>query len=1128
MSLTALFKALMRKHFTTKTWLIMKLMMLFTLIACIQAAASGNAQTVSISGKNLTLESVFKEIRNQANYEFVYKTKMLEKASRVDLDVQNATVESVLQICFANQPITYTIIDKTIIIKAKPKPTTADLSTKALEKVEASAKVNPIDISGRVTDTDGNPLEGATVIVKGTNITTTTNSNGEFQLTGISENATLEISYVGYETYTVAVNNKTSIVASLKLKPDNLNEVIIKKGYYDEKQRFTLGNSVHIGKEAFEQSPVQNPLLAIQGRATGIEITQKTGMNGGGVKVRIQGQNSLRSDALEPLIIIDGVPYPSQFIQAFETVTQGGSPLNHINPNDIESIDILKDADATALYGSRAANGAIIITTKRGKTGKNKLSINLQQGWGKVTRRADMMNTRQYLDMRYEAYKNDRISIGTLSPDFSNHDITIWDTTRYTDWQKTLIGGTAQYTNVNASLSGGTSAIQYLIGGTYNRQTTVFPGDFDDKAGTLHFNINSVSTNQRLKVQLTGSYSYNQNHLPGVDLTEQAILLEPNAPELFNTNGTLNWKPDAAGNSTFVNPLAYTQSSEYNNSTKNLVSNFNVKYRILPGLDFTSSFGYTNTQSEFWLPTRLETYRPEIRASQQRTATFGNRNLNSWIIEPQLQYAGKLSKGKIEAFIGTSIQKSNFNYLGIVGSGFPTDLLMKTLNAASSTTIQINTSYTNRFNALFGRFGYIWDDKFLINLTARRDGSNSFGDENRFHNFGSIAAGWIFSEEKWIQQSLPFLSFGKLRSSYGTTGNDQIPPFSYLSNYDISNPTILYQNSIGLNPRNIPNPDLQWESTRKWQAGLDLGFIKDRISVGATYVRNRSNNQLVAFVVPTVTGFSNYTKNFPATIQNTSWEVTLNTVNLKSSNISWKTSINLTIPKNKLISFPGIELTAYASQTDGIIIGQPLGTGKVYQFAGVNPSNGRYLVIDKSGHPNTSTTFADRSVFISGLTKYYGGVVNSISYKGLQLEFLVQFVRKKGPRDLFWYNGTRYPGEFIRGQSNQSVAVLNHWQKPGDNEIIGRFSTSSLLTSITSSDAYYSYDASFIRLKNVSLSWQLPVSWIQKAHLQNARLYLHAQNLVTVTKYSGLDPETMNISGLPPLRMITIGGQIEF
>jgi TonB-linked SusC/RagA family outer membrane protein len=1035
--------------------------------------------------------------------------------------------DSALSLVFRGQPLLYAVERKTVVVSSDRQ------SSDRISELFLDSTNKPVTVSGKVTDAQGQPLVGANVKIRGTNAGTVTDANGRFILKNVDANAQLEISFVGHEIQTITVSGKKLFAIVLSRRQSLLDETQV-IAYGTTTRRFATSNIGTVKAKDIEMQPVQNPLLALQGRVPGIEITQLSGLPGGGVTVRIQGRNSINS-GLDPLIVIDGVPYPSTLtnISSFENLVQGGNPLNFVNPGDIESIDILKDADATAIYGSRAANGAILITTKKGKAGNLKLSVNVQQGWGKVTRHVDMMNTRQYLDMRYEAFSNDgKVPTSNPNPPAGSNqlyapDLTIWDTTSYTDWQKVLIGGTAKYTNINASLSGGTANMQYLVGGTFNRQTTVFPGEFDDRKGSVHFNLNTTSLNQKLKLQLGGNYMIDDNHLSNVDLTSQALFTEPHAPALYNVDGTLNWAPNATGTSTWTNPLDFLLAADYNNTTKNLVANATVSYKILKGLEISSNFGYTDLRSTLYKPTRLESSPPERRGTVQRTSVFGSRAMNSWIIEPQLSYKRLLGKGKLEGLAGSTIQKSSTDMLAVVGTGFTNDLLMKNLANASTIVLQGSLSSQYKYSALFGRLNYNWDDKYILNLTVRRDGSSRFGDENKFHNFWSTGIGWLFSNEKWMRDHVSFLSFGKLRGSFGTTGNDQITDYSYLSLYSTITGVLPYQNLSSINPTRIPNPYLEWEETRKLQGGIDLGFFKDRVIINATYVYNRSSNQLIDYKIPSISGFASITKNFPATIQNTSWELVLNTTNVKRSKITWTTSINLTIPRNKLVSFPNIEATSYGSSSSEVIVGKSLGLDRVYPFAGVDPATGMYNVYKYDGTPTSSpSSTTDKISLVYPASRFYGGIQNSISYKGFQLDILFQFVRQLGQRQLY-YSGLSTPGFFSSGKSNQSVSVINHWRKPGDNSEIGRYGTTLLAFPINSSDALYSCDASYIRLKNVSLSWQLPVGWLRRIKMQGAHFYFRGQNLATITKFSGLDPESQSTGSLPPLQVWTIGTQIE-
>jgi TonB-dependent SusC/RagA subfamily outer membrane receptor len=301
-----------------------------------------------------------------------------------------------------------------------------------------------------------------------------------------------------------------------------------------------------------------------------------------------------------------------------------GNPLSFTNPSDIESIEVLKDADATAIYGSRAANGAILITTKKGKPGKTKVDLNMQTGIGQVSRKLDLLNTQQYLEMRREGVVNEGRTIVSTDYDLNG----LWDTTRYTDWQKELIGGTAHYTDLQASVSAGNENLQYLLGVGYHKETTVYPDQFSDQKGSLHFNINNISDNRRFKVQITGNYLVDDNRLPSQDLMERAVKVAPDAPSLYNVDGTLNWMPNSSGNSSWTNPLSYTLK-KYENTTYNLVSNAIFSYQILPGLDVKSSFGYTNLQSNELSTSPLSAERPENRPSGDRSAVYGNNKISS-------------------------------------------------------------------------------------------------------------------------------------------------------------------------------------------------------------------------------------------------------------------------------------------------------------------------------------------------------------------------------------------------------------------------------------------------------------------------------------------------------------------
>lgn len=1105
---------------------IMKITAFILLVCTLQVSAKGYSQSITLSEKEAPLDKVFKSIEKQTDYIFFYNVDWVKKTDKVSVEVKNMQLQQVLDLLFKNQPLAYSITGKMITVF--PKKNDAPNPNNNIKL--------PIDIHGRVIDENNKPVAGVTVTVRGTKKQTLTNENGEFTILDVSDGVVLLFSTVNMEPLEIYLKGQKEVLARLKTKTSELDEVQI-IAYGQTTKRLQTGNVNSVKGDDIRKQPVGNALLALEGRVPGLLITQNNGISGGGITVRVQGQNSIASGN-DPLYVIDGVPYYSQLpatglenvLGKSGTIGQGnvpfaGNPLSYINPADIESVDVLKDADATAIYGSRAANGAILITTRKGKSGPTRFNINGQYGWGKVARKIEMLNTSQYLAMRKEAFRNDGKPIPVRKPSAtSDYDLTIWDSLQYTDWQKELIGNTAKYINVNADVSGGTQQLQYLVGATFNKQTTVFPlpNDFSDQKGALHFNLISHSLNQRFALQFSGNYMVDKNQLPYQDLTSFAIKREPNAPSLYNNDGTLNWAPNANGTSTSVNPLATSLYTKYQNTTYNLVSNLKASYKVLADLDISTSFGFSRMTTDDFYGTPMTAIRPELRANSDRSAVYGDRKLNSWIIEPMASYKKQIGLGKIEALLGATVQQNSANGGYIVGVGYNNDEVLQDLKAASSITVGNYYITKYKYAAGFMRVNYSFNEKYIIDLTGRRDGSSRFGEGNRFHNFGAIGAAWIFSSEKIIKSLLPVLSFGKIRGSFGTTGNDQIADYGYLGLYDqVYNVDIPYQGTTGLQPIGLPNPHLQWEETKKLQIGLDLGLMRDRILFSATYARNRSSNQLLSYILPAITGFQGITQNFPATVQNTSCELVLTTINLKKRIIKWSSSVNLTIPRNKLISFPDLPNSSYANT---LVTGMPINIIKTYKYMGVSSTQGLYQVDDTHGNPTTSYPTADRNTIIDVTPRFYGGLQNSITFRNFEVDFLFQFVKQKGV-NAYYDNGSASPGRFSRGASNQPVTVLDHWQKPGDVVSIQKYSTAQINGLVYSSDAIYS-DASFIRFKNISVSWEIPQKWKKEKGLQNCRIYLQGQNLFTITKYKGLDPETRTLNTLPPLKMLTVGLQI--
>ncbi len=1119
------------KWLPPKLLLIMKLTTFILMIALAQVSAATFGQKLTYSKNGASLAEIFTAIESQTGYSVFYPEDKTDFSKKYNVNFKNTALKDVLESVLDKKSLEYRIENRNILIKEK-EPT-------FLESL--ASRWAAIDVHGRVVDSLGYGLAGASVTVKGSSLTTSTSAIGTFQLKGVDEGATLVITYIGYITREVAVNKEFNLII-LKQSSSKLDEVQV-IAYGTTTQRLSTGNVSTVKAADIEKAPVANPLLAIAGRVPGVFIQQSSGVPGSGVKVLIQGQNSI-GYGNDPFYVIDGVPYTSQLLPGLtnelgqsgagtpangytNTTPTNGNPLNFINPQDIESIDILKDADATSIYGSRAANGAIIITTKKGKAGKTDVNLNVQQGWGKITRRLPLMNTQQYLEMRKEAYSNDNKPVPTvLTP--GAYDLTFWDQNKYTDWQEVLIGGMAKYTNAIASVQGGTEKTQFRISAGYQQEGTVTPGDLRDKKASVSLSINSTSDNNRFKLQFSGSYVADDNKLSSVNsIAQDAFRFSPNTPDLRHADGSLNYQLLPNGFPSFINPLAKL-NTHYFNQTSNLIANATLSYQVIPGLELKSSFGYNKLLSNEIYGYGINHLTAAQKAFAQRTAEFNSASISSWIIEPQLTYKRNIGIGKLDGLLGSTFQQENRDRQKLRATGFTSDQAIFNIKAASTVQVDgapnavILSSY--KYNALFGRLSYNIADKYLVNFTARRDGSSRFGRENRFNNFMAVGAAWIFSGEEFIKNRLPWLSFGKIRGSYGATGNDQIGDYGYLNLYGnltdgVGNP---YQGIVALQPSgDFPNPYLQWEETTKRSVTLDLGFFKDRILINATYYKNVCGNQLLYEGLPLITGGNGVRTNMPAKLQNTGLELGLNIRAVDKGNFAWQSNVNLTVPRNKFYGYRGPD--ASRSELDG----RPLGVIKVYHYTGVDPVTGLYTVAGADSKPTSTPDPAkDMTVYIDLNPAFYGGLQNSISYKGLALDFLFQFVKQKAANPYFGSPNAGSPGFQA---VNQSVSVLNRWQQVGDQVDLQKYSTSFDINKTydlaRQSDKYYS-DASYIRLKNLSLSYALPSLWLSKLKLKSFRVYIQGQNLLTFTGYQGVDPENRTFDGLPPLKVLTAGLQI--
>ncbi|WP_292945110.1 SusC/RagA family TonB-linked outer membrane protein [Mucilaginibacter sp. 44-25] len=975
----------------------------------------------------------------------------------------------------------------------------------------ASAQINSrppnTNFTGKVIDEQGTPLPGATVKIQNESRISITDKDGKFTFTNAPRNGAVSVSFIGFQTANIPMplNFDNEFTIQLKADANSLNEVQV-IGYGTTTKRLNTGSVSTITATDIEKQPVTNILSALSGRASGVNVQTTNGLPGGDVSIQIRGKGSLTAGT-NPLYIIDGVPFASTSL-VYNTALAAGingaiSPLNSLNPNDIENISILKDADATAIYGSRGANGVVLITTKKGKSGKAKTDIILYQGISQVANLPKLLNLQDYLTIRKEAFKNDGLtpSSDPTSPSYAP-DLKVWDTNKSTDWAKYILGGTGHVTNLQANISGGNEQTTFALGTNYRTESSVLPGDNRYTRGGIHMNVQYISPDRKFNVLMSTSYTQDNNKLvnPAIALSSD-ILLPPNFP-IYDQNRKFNFLNG-------INPAASVQNTS-NIQTNNIITNAVVSYNILAGLQIKTSAGlnYLNMNQIMVNPKSAQD--PSI--SPQSSAYFGNNSTKSFIVEPQINYSLKKNKSNLDVLLGGTFQKTENKGEIIYATNFNSESQLE--NLASAATLRPSNSYIDyKYVSIFGRVTYNWDEKYLINASVRRDGSSRFGPGNQFGNFGAVGVAWIFSNEGWIKSNLSWLSFGKIRSSYGIIGNDQIADYQYLSTYKASN--YVYQNITGLTPARIANDDFHWESNKKFEIGLDIGLTGDRVLLTINRFQNRSGSQLVNYAIPFITGFDSYQANLPALIQNQGWEVEISTRNIQKPNFTWSTNFNITTSKNILKSFPDLATSSYANI---YIVGESITRAYGFRFAGADSQTGASLYQVKTGGTSSSPAF-ENFYYTMGDTnpKYYGGMNNAITYKNFQLDLFAQFSRQSLP-------GSLIPSGSL---SNNFAVALSRWQTPGNSTNIPKATTGTDDYYYTLSSANF-FNASYIRLKNVSLSYTFPEIWTKSRKIDRLRIYAQGENIATWwDKNTALyDPESGASANVPPLRTITIGFQI--
>ena len=1023
-----------------------------------------------------------------------------------------------------------------------------------------------ITVTGTVQDEAGDPLIGATVQQKGSSNGIATDIDGQFKLS-VPKNATLVVSYVGYTTQSVAVEGRTSITITLKENSEVLDEVVV-VGYGQMKRSDMTGSVVSVGDAAIKKSVPTSIDQVLQGRAAGVQIQANSGTPGASTSIRIRGINSLNATN-QPIFVIDGVVIDSA------TDDESANPLSAINPSDIVSMDILKDASATAIYGSRASNGVIMITTKRGSAGNATVTYDGYVGWQEMPKKYDMLNLREYA--RHHNYRANELNLLDPSSAFVNPD-ALGDGT---DWQDELFKK-AFMTSHNLSVSGGNEKTTYAFSGGYLKQDGIALGSGFRRL-SLRSNIDS-QIKSWLRGGMNASISETKQEVGTDKNTIMSALMQQPTVAVTSPDGSFDgpedvWMPD--------NPVGLAELTTNNNRKTNFRFNTYLEATLIKGLtlktELSGDWNYNNYY--YYMPD----YQFGIKTQDTRTSKWTKTNTKYWSWRNILTYNRTFNKvHSVNAMVGQEMSHYNWETQVGTASGFLSNTTPDLSAGDITTSTTTGHKFANSLLSYFGRVFYSYDDRYLLTATIRRDGSSKFNKDKRWGWFPSVALAWRASQESFLRD-ITWMNNAKLRAGWGATGNQNVDQWATIAL--LSFKTTPW--GTGVLTGNTPNTDLTWETTHSYNLGLDLGFLDNRIEVVADLYYKKTKNLLLQVQLPAYIGSSgqgaasNPWQNI-GSLENKGFELTVNTTNITNRDFQWTSNLVFSLNRNKVLSLDTetatLEKSFQPSSTNFIVtktaVGQPIGQFWGYKVIGRFDKPTDFYYHDADGQIKQvaipeGNTIAESSTWLGDYifedvngdgkinaedctylgnpeSKFTFGLGNTFSWKGIDLTIF--FSGSYGNKAL---NLTRYRIEDPRQNSNILRSALNYAvigkidPNGPDNDyrnlhIVNAGST--LMPAVQRSDANSNYsrisdrlieDASYIRLQNISLGYTFPKDWVRKIYLENVRVYMNIQNLHTWTKYKGLDPEVGAMYGdalmtgldygrYPTPRIYTFGLNVSF
>lgn len=1102
----------------------MKLTVILLLGAFLQVGATGYSQKITLSLEKVSLEQVLSAIRAQSDYLFFYDLDVLKRARPVSLHVKEADIREVLEHCFRRQPLQYDITSRIIIVKSKQVARGEEILTDPPP---------PFTVTGTITDETGKPLSGASIKLKGTDRGVASRADGGFAIEVPAAGGTLVISYIGYEVREIVVDEQSTLNIRLNLSDAKIEEVVV-VGYGTRNKGDLTGSVSSISTEEFEEQPVTRLDQILQGRAAGVQVTSASGSPGGDVRIRIRGANSLTGDN-SPLYVVDG------FV---------GADFNNINAEDIASVVVLKDAASTAIYGSRGANGVVIITTKTGSRGGSRVDFMSRVSSSTVIDRFDLMNAADFAETVNARALALTPPGSTYTPRFTDTQIQQFRNTGGTDWQDQVFR-TAMGQEYQLGLSGGSGKTLYLVNGNYLQQEGIIDNS-DYQRYSIRTNLSSqLSDRFSMRLFFTGIRRENHNTsgtgARGGSLG-QALAWAPTTP-VYESDGSFVIKDPTS--SIFQNPVALNKETDDRSLRTNLNLIGGLRYEFLPELSLDVQFGvnYTNDQFKGFRGPDITGNNPTADRSSGENILLQNTNNLTY----KKTFNGKHALEVTGVFETQKFTGSGFG-VGVTGLTYPSQ---RYDNIALSSSSKVNSGYSQwSLLSLLGRVHYEFDNKYLATASLRRDGSSKFQGKNKYSLFPSAGIGWRLSEEEFMKEQNVFRDL-KLRASWGLTGNQGINPYGTLSTYvtNLDDAGVVFDGSSGsivsgILMGNPGNPLLKWETTEQINAGLDIGLLQGALVLTADYFVKKTRDLLLNQPLPAYLGGYAILSNI-GDMENKGWEFSVGVDAFARRAFNWSSSLNISFVKNTLISLGG-EQTDIRFNQFILKPGEPIGSFFGYKYLGtykpdkadeaaaynLKPGDAQYADTDGNGVIDTK----DYQIIGHSLPTSSMGWNNTFRYRSLSLNIFLQGLFGMDKLNYSYANG-------MVGGTDAKEVIFSDIQNryiPGVNENsdIPAFSTAPSNSYVQSSR--FIEKADFVRLKNVTLSYEISRSALKE--LAAVKVFVSALNLLTFTNYRGIDPESnsnkpegLNFSGFvadteqgldhgayPNSKTLTLGLNISF